>query len=121
MLPSSFKGDERRRIIDCIHDVKRRRAFGLMVNIEPWQLDEFEKYPPSTTVTKIVQEWFIKEPMRITERLKETYNVLVILHEQKLANRLQQFARQHFDLDLAIYEKSHAYSSNACSLEYIGN
>ncbi len=92
--------DEEKYLCDRVRNIERVRAFGLLLEIEPWKLDGFEKNSGNTAM-QIVSEWF-KTEMNISERRKELYRVLSALGERKLANELQPHFRHESSFDSAI-------------------
>lgn len=95
-----------KEILHQTQNVKYKRSFGLLLKIEPGDLDQFEQGPESM-VSQIVRKWF-KMPMTISNRWKELIRVLrtPAVKELKLANDLQTLLCRKSSNDSAISEMS---------------
>ena len=94
-------------IVGRVQNIKNVRAFGTLLKIKSWKLDQFER-DSANTPTKIVEEWFKMTPMSIHERWEELGRVLLepAVQERKLAKDIQPLVRQQSSVDSAISEMS---------------
>ena len=55
-------------VVECVKDVKNKRAFGLFLGLSPGELDEINKSPSTdSTISRIVIEWYKKHQYSSTE------------------------------------------------------
>ena len=109
-----------REMVDRAQNVKNARSLGLLLKIESWKLDRFERDPSTNTVILILREWFKRMPqMSIDERWEEFIRVLMepAVMEWKLAKDLQPYLRRGSSIDSAISEMSSPRSSITSSTE----
>lgn len=107
-------------IADHVRNVKRVRAFGLLLKIETRSLNEFEK-DLKTAAGEIVREWFRIFSMNATERWEELERVLLALGERKLAKEVKPHVRCGSSIDSAISTPTSPISSSTeVSIENIG-
>ena len=106
-------------VIARVQDLKKVRAFGLLLKISSGKLDQFEKDPIVSTVTQIVEEWF-KTPMSTTDRYNELGRILMqpAVREQKAAKGLKPLVKQGSSVDSAISDMSDTPRSSNIQFQY---
>lgn len=99
------------RVFNLIRNLKRVRAFGLFLKIEPWKLDQIYRSSFPSPLQGIVREWF-KHAITNTDgsmsdngaRWKELHQVLLepAVNELRLAYTLPSYHERRSSVDPAI-------------------